>query len=54
LANIEGGSSGPPSDLDEELDFLWDNEPEESISDDEKPFGNQGITEDEAVEMDRK
>ena len=44
------------SDLDDELDFLWDNEPEESISGDEeeKPFGNQKISEDEAVEMDRK
>jgi hypothetical protein len=41
--------------IDEELDFLWDNEPEESISDEEeKPFGNEKITEDEAVEMDRK
>jgi hypothetical protein len=49
-------SQGPDaSTLDEELDFLWDNELEESILDDEeKPFGNQKITEDEAVEMDRK
>ena len=42
--------------LDDELSFLWDNEPEENISDDttdenQKPFKNQGITEDQAVEM---
>jgi hypothetical protein len=46
---------GPETNLDDELDFLWDNEPEESISDEEeKPFGNQKISEDEAVEMDNK
>ncbi len=55
LASTEEGSTGAPTELDDELDFLWDNEPEESISDDEeKPFGDQIITEDEAVEMDRK
>jgi hypothetical protein len=47
-------------ELDQELADLWDNEPEESIGEGDeeetpkKPFGNQGITEDEAVEMDRK
>jgi hypothetical protein len=55
LASTEEGRTGAPTELDDELDFLWDNEPEESISDDEeKPFGDQIITEDEAVEMDRK
>jgi hypothetical protein len=55
LGAIEEGQTGPETSLDEELDYLWDNEPEESISDEEeKPFGNQKISEDEAVEMDRK
>jgi hypothetical protein len=55
LGDIEGGQASPETSLDEELDYLWDNEPEESISDEEeKPFGNQKISEDEAVEMDRK
>lgn len=49
----EGGGS----ELDDELNFLWDNEPEESISDEggkgQKPFGDQGISEDEAVEMNK-
>ena len=54
-AAINPGGGPEASSLDEELDFLWDNEPEESISDEEeKPFGNERITEDEAVEMDRK
>ena len=42
--------------MDQELADLWDNEPEESVYGNEpkKPFGNQIITEDEAVEMDKK
>jgi hypothetical protein len=55
LGAIEDGQTGPESELDEELDFLWDNEPEESISEEgDKPFGKDRITEDEAVEMDKK
>ena len=55
LAAINPSQGPDASSLDDELDFLWDNEPEESISDEEeKPFGNQKISEDEAVEMDRK
>lgn len=46
------------SQTDAELDQLWDEAPEESLFGDEeepqKPFGNQEISEDEAVEMDRK
>jgi phage gp29-like protein len=38
----EGGS------IDDELDFLWGDEPEES------PFGDEKITEDEAVDLSRK
>jgi hypothetical protein len=55
LTAINPSQGSDASNLDDELDFLWDNEPEESISDEEeKPFGNQKISEDEAVEMDRK
>jgi len=59
---VGDASGGTPQEMeiDQELADLWDNEPEESIGEGEeeespkKPFGNQGITEDEAVEMDRK
>jgi hypothetical protein len=55
LAAVMGDEEGPETNLNDELDFLWDNEPEESISDEEEtPFGNQKISEDEAVEMDNK
>ena len=52
LADSPEGATG----MDQELADLWDNEPEESLYGDEpkKPFGNQIITEDEAVEMDKK
>ena len=47
-------SEGGDTEIDDELDFLWDNEPEESLMEDEEPFGKEKITEDEAVEMDTK
>ena len=54
----EDGTATPEeANTDAELDQLWDEEPEESLFGDEeptKPFGNQKITEDEAVDMDRK
>lgn len=52
LADSPEGATG----MDQELADLWDNEPEESLYGDnpKKPFGNQIITEDEAVEMDKK
>jgi hypothetical protein len=60
LVGDTGETTPQEMELDQELADLWDNEPEESIGEGDeeetpkKPFGNQGITEDEAVEMDRK
>jgi hypothetical protein len=60
LVGDTGETTPQEMEVDQELADLWDNEPEESIGEDDeeeapkKPFGNQGITEDEAVEMDRK
>jgi len=53
---ILGNSPEAAAGMDPELADLWDNEPEESVygSEPQKPFGDQTITEDEAVEMDRK
>ena len=56
LDTVLAGSPEGTTGMDQELADLWDNEPEESVYGNEpkKPFGNQIITEDEAVDMDKK
>ena len=58
-AFLKDGAEGAEPQVDNELEALWNDEPEVSIfGDDEeeetKPFGDERITEDEAVEMARK
>ena len=56
LDTVLAGSPEGTTGMDQELADLWENEPEESVYGNEpkKPFGNQIITEDEAVDMDKK
>ena len=58
LDSIVGSQSPEQSgQLDDELQSLWDQEPEESLFNDEQtqaPFGKEKITEDEATSMNKK
>jgi hypothetical protein len=60
-AQAGGEAAGATPEEEEDYDTLMDDEglmgllaPDEEEDENKKPFGNQGITEDEAVEMDRK
>ena len=50
--SIEENPQGDDSSLDDELSFLWDDEGE-SDNQTNEPFGDERITEDEDVSMNR-